>query len=104
MISVREYIEQLKSDGYSIRFDTRIKGASGRLHRVNGLAMHQEHGKKSVFWLEKRKDAVAEMIETFAIAYDTGAMPCFAIDGEPSEDERKLVELYKLRLLSKVDS
>ena len=104
MMSVREFVDQLKKDGYTVKFDTKIKGASGHFHRVDGLAKHQDLGKKLILWLEKRGDAIAEIIETFAIAYDAGAEPCYVIDGNLGEEERKLAELYKLRLLSKGNS
>ncbi len=101
MTSIREFVEQLKKDSYSVKFDTKVKGASGYFHRVDGYAKHQDHAKKLVLWLEKRGDAITEIIETFAIAYDAGAEPCYVIDGNLGEEERKLAKLYKLRLLSK---
>lgn len=101
MISLREFIKQLKEKEYSVKFDTKVKGASGHFHKVDGLAKHRDQRKKLILWLEKRKDAMAEIIELFAIAYDAGAEPCYVIDAELSKEESKLAELYKLRLLSK---
>ncbi|MHB2035687.1 MAG: hypothetical protein ACYCPW_02975 [Nitrososphaerales archaeon] len=100
MISVREFVEDLKKQGYSVEFDAQIKGTSGQTHRVDGLAKH--HGEKMVVWLEKRGDTTTEMIQTFAIAYDTGAEACYVVDREPGREERKLAEFYKMRLLAKV--
>lgn len=100
MISFREFLEELKKNGYSIEFDAKVKGTSGQIHRVDGLAI-QGNGEKSKVWLEKRRDSIVEIIETFAISYDTGAEPYYVADGELSENERKLAENYKLRLLSK---
>lgn len=104
MISVREFIEHLQKDGYSVKFDNKIKGVSGHFHRVDGFAKHKDHGKRPILWLEKRGDATTEIIETFAIAYDTEAEPCYAIDNALSDEERRLAEVYKLRLLSKGNS
>ncbi len=101
MITVSEFTEVLKKQGYDIKFDAYIKGKSGLIHHVDGLAKHLEDAKKIIVWLEKRGDATTEIIQIFAIAYDAGADPCYVVDGDIGEEERRLAEFYKMRLLGK---
>lgn len=102
MMSLREFVEQLQRKGYSVKFNAKIKGDSGHVHEVDGLAERiEEHRRRLILWLDERKDEMVEIIEAFAIAYDTGAEPCYALDSEPSNEARKLAETYKLRLLAK---
>ena len=101
MITVREFAEDLKKRGYSVKFNAQIKGVSGQVHHVDGLAKHATNREKTIVWLEKRGDTTTEIIEIFAIAYDAGAEPCYAVDRELGEEERKLAEFYKMKLLAK---
>lgn len=101
MISVREFVEDLKKQGYSVKFNAEVIGASGNVHQVDGLAKHAKDSGKTIVWLEKRGDTITEIIQTFAIAYDAGAEPCYAVDKELGVEERKLAEYYKMRLLAK---
>ena len=101
MITVSEFVEDLKKQGYSIKFNAYITGKSGLVHHVDGLAKHLEDAKKIIVWLEKRRDATTEIIQIFAIAYDAGADPCYVVDGELGEEERRLAESYKMRLLAR---
>ena len=103
MISVREFVEDLKKRGYSVELNAQIRGRSGQVHHVDGLAKsHSEDGKRKVVWNEKRADTTIEIIQTFAIAYDTGAEACYVVNREPVGEERKLAEYYRMRLLAKV--
>ena len=99
MISVREFAEDLKKQGYSVGFNAQIKGTSGQVHHVDGIA--KRHGKNTIVWLEESGNSITGIIKTFAIAYDTGADACYVVDEELGEEERKLAEFYKIRLLSK---
>lgn len=101
MIPVREFTEDLKKHGYDIKFNAYINGKSGLIHHVDGLAKHLKDAKKIIVWLEKRGDVITEIIEIFAIAYDAGADPCYVVDSELGEEEKKLAEFYKMRLLTK---
>ncbi len=102
MLSLLEFVEELRKKGYSVEFNAKIKGESGHVHEVDGLAeLVEKHRKRLILWLDERKDSLAEIIAAFAIAYDTGAEPCYAIGREPSEEARKLADTYKLRLLAK---
>ena len=101
MTSVREFVQDLRTQGYSVKFNAKIKGISGHVHHVDGLAKNSKDGGKTILWLEKRGDPITEIIEVFAISYDTGAEACYAVDGELGEEERRLVDFYRMRLLSK---
>ena len=99
-MSVHEFVEDLKKHGYSVKFNARVKGMSGQVHQVDGLAEHAKE--KTIVWLEKRGDPTAEIIGIFAIAYDAGAEACYVADSrELGEEERKLAESYKMRLLAR---
>ena len=105
MMSLREFVEELRKKGYSVKFNGKIKGRSGHIHEVDGLAeLVEEHRRRLILWLDERKDALVEIIKTFAIAYDTDAEPCCVLDREPSDEARKLADSYKLRLLAKESS
>ncbi|MDH2901654.1 MAG: hypothetical protein PXY39_11865 [archaeon] len=99
MITVSEFVEDLKKQGYDIKFNAQIKGKSGLVHQVDGLAKHAKNGKKIIVWLEKHGDTAIEIIQIFAIAYDADADPCYVVDRELGEEERRLAEYYKMKLL-----
>ena len=101
MMSIREFVEDLKKQGYAVKFGAQVKGMSGQVHHVDGLAKHAKDGRRTVVWLEKRGDTTTEIIEIFAIAYDSGAEACYVVNEELGEEERKLAEFYKMKLLAK---
>ncbi|MDG6994571.1 MAG: hypothetical protein JRN52_01500 [Nitrososphaerota archaeon] len=101
MMSLGEFIEDLEEKGYSVKYNTKVKGVSGLFHRVDGIAESPKGEKKTIVWLEKRGNAITEIIQTFAVAYDADAEPCYVIEGALGEEERKLAEYYKMKLLTR---
>lgn len=100
MTELNEFVKNLEREGYSIEYNTQIKGASGVSHRVDGLARGSRNS-KMILWLEKRADSTIEIIKAFAISLDVGAEPCLVLDGGIGEEDRKLADSYKMRLLTK---
>ena len=101
IITVSEFVEDLKKQGYDIKINAQIKGKSGLVHQVDGLAIHAKNGNRIIVWLEKRGDTTTEIIQIFAIAYDSGAEACYVVNKELNEEDRKLAEFYKMKLLAK---
>lgn len=96
MRSFREFTEELRKRGYSLKFDAVVKGKSGASHRVDLLARRRTG--KTVVGLERRRggDTTFEIIKTFTIAYDVGAEACYVVDRELEGEERRLAESYRI--------
>ena len=99
MVSISQFAEQLRKRGYSVEPDARVTGESGQVHSVDGLALGGDGGK--VIWLERRGHPTMEIIKAFAIAMDVGAEACYVTDILLADEDRKLAESYKMRVLEK---
>ncbi|MCL5067239.1 MAG: hypothetical protein M1368_02655 [Thaumarchaeota archaeon] len=103
--SLREFIEDLKKQGYSLKFDVSVKGKSGTPHHVDLLADNKRAGRrkgKKIIGLEKHREGNSsfEIIRTFAIAYDLGAEPCYIVDKpRENEEDKMLLERYNMKLI-----
>lgn len=97
--SFHEFVEGLKKDGYTVKFDARLVGASGVAHHVDLLAKPGggEGRRKLIVGLkDRRKNPIEDLITVFAIALDVGARPYYVTKGSV-EDE--LVKRYGIVLL-----
>ena len=106
LMSLGEFIEDLKKQGYSLKFDVSVRGKSGTPHHVDILAENKRAGRrnkgKKIIGLEKRCEGNSsfEIIRTFAIAYDLGAQPCYIVDKRPeNEEDKMLLESYNMKLI-----
>lgn len=105
LMSLREFIEDLKKQGYSLKFDVSVRGKSGTPHHVDLLAENKKAGRrkgKKIIGLEKRCEGNSsfEIIRAFAISYDLGAEPCYIVDKRPeNEEDKMLLERYNMKLI-----
>ena len=104
LMSLREFIEDLKKQGYSLKFNVSVRGKSGTPHHVDLLAENKRAGRKGkkIIGLEKRREGNSsfEIIRTFSIAYDLGAEPCYIVDKRPeNEEDKMLLERYNMKLI-----
>lgn len=99
MNTVNEFIDDLKSRGYSVKFDASIKGESGTTHHVDVLAMNSR-GKKVIGQKRGTKAAAVELINTFVVALDSGADAFYVVNKEIDEQGQRLAGEYKIALLT----
>ncbi|MDG6988572.1 MAG: hypothetical protein JRN21_04515 [Nitrososphaerota archaeon] len=86
--SFDDLAESLRRDGYTVRFDALLAGRSGVVHRFDLLAEKTEGGgeKRTVVCMKERgNNPVEEMVGLFAMAFDVGAEPCYAMRGGVEE-------------------
>ena len=78
-----EVVKDLEHDGFIVKLDTLIAGASGVVHRVDLVAERIEDGKKKIIvgMKEQGKDPTEEIVSVFAIAFDVGAEPYYIRTG-----------------------
>ncbi len=97
--SFHELVEGLRKDGYTVKFDARLVGASGVTHRVDLLAkpVGGEGRRKLIVGLkDRRRNPIEDLVTVFAIALDVGARPYYVTKGSV-EDE--LVKRYGIVLV-----
>lgn len=99
-MSFREFTEELRKKGYFVRLDSSVKGRSGAVHHVDLLA-EDKKGEKKIIGVKKccKENLSFEIINTFAIAYDTDADACYIVDRELDGEDKKLAEYYKIKLV-----
>ncbi len=78
-----KFVNDLKHDGFTVKLDTLIAGASGVVHHVDLVAERIEEGRKKIIvgMKEQGKDPTEEIISVFAIAFDVGAEPYYITSG-----------------------
>ena len=94
------FVEGLRRDGYAVKLDALVVGKSGVVHRFDLLAERAGGGgkKRTVVCMKGRgRNPAEEMIGLFAMAFDVGAEPCYAVQGSVEE---KLAESYGITLLT----
>ena len=77
--NLNEFVEDLEHDGFTVKLDTMIAGASGVVHHVDLVAERIEEGKKKIIvgMKERGNDPAEEIVSVFAIAFDVGAEPYY---------------------------
>jgi len=96
---IHAFIEDLKKQGYTVKFNASLKGKSGATHRVDVLAENHQ-GKKHIAMKKNGKGIATEIINTFAVALDGEAEACYIIDKALDVESRKLAKYYKITLLT----
>lgn len=91
--SFDEYLAGLKREGYSVKLDANVVGASGASHHVDLWAEPKvgSRGKPVVGLREHGRNPVEEILRVFVIALDMGARSCYITAGSADE---KLVKEY----------
>ncbi len=100
MKPIHSFIEDLKKQGYSVKFDASFKGKSGATHRVDMLA-ENDQGMKRIAMKKNGKEIATEIINTFAVALDAEAEASYIVDRGLDAENRKLAKYYKITLLTK---
>jgi hypothetical protein len=93
--ATREFIEGLKKQGYSVKYDVSLKGVSRVKHHADVLAQHP-NGKRIIGVETRGKETAAEIIGTFMIALDCKAEAFYIAEKKLDEEARKLAETYKI--------
>jgi predicted RNA-binding protein len=77
--NLERLVEDLEHDGFTVKLDTLIAGASGVIHHVDLVAERIEEGRKKIIVGMKAggKDPAEELKSVFAIAFDVGAEPYY---------------------------
>lgn len=96
--SLNTFVDDLKKNGYTVKYDASLPGKSGVVHRFDLLAERAEGGKRTVVCMRERgKNPVEEMIGLFIMAFDVDAKPCYITGGSV---ETKIAEAYGITFLA----
>lgn len=99
MKSSEDFVEGLKKQGYSVKYNVSLKGTSGVKHHADVVAEHS-NGKKVVGLRARGKETAAEIIGTFVVALDTKAEAFFVVEKALDKESRKLAESYEIKVLT----
>ena len=97
--SFHTFVEDLKNRGFTVKFDSSLKGRSGAIHQIDMMAENLE-GRKIVVMEKSGNEASVDIIRLFAISLDCEAEAYYIVDGDLDEKSRMLVEFYKITLLT----
>ena len=93
--SISTFVEDLKNQGFTVKFDASFKGRSGATHHVDVLAENPQ-GKRIVAVEGSGNKTSVDIIRLFAISLDGEADAYYVVEGELNDESWKLVEYYKI--------
>lgn len=93
-----DFLKQLESEGYHIKFNVQLFGMSGATHSLDILGQSEND---RVFMIRRKsgEDASCQIIGIHAVSYDLGLRGACIVNQELNQEAERLADYYGILVI-----